>query len=400
MEFKPTLLNERIDSLDIIRGFSLLGILLVNMFAFYLPMPHIDLQNWFNDAVDIIWHQTLDIYVQSSFYPLFSILFGYGMALQFIRAQNTGTPFYTFARRRLLILFVLGMLHAIFIWWGDILAMYAFCGLFLLLFLRFNPKMILTFGLVIYGLMQVLFIAAYSMAGIAHEVVEAMSVDIVLVESAITAYGIGGWTDAFSQRLNDLSIQMGPAMWISALFTILPYMLIGAAIAKWQLIERAKSLKMLWLILAVIGISVGLFIKSAPFIYERTYLLEYLKVYIGGPILSLGYLAFIVSICLIPYMTKILHPIKLAGRMSLTIYIMQSIICTIIFYDFGFGLYGRINVQLGVLIAIAIFIVQLIFALIWFMKFKQGPLEAVVKRLIYPGTSIRKTPTSKHEGAQ
>ncbi len=114
--------------------------------------------------------------------------------------------------------------------------------------------------------------------------------------------------------------------------------------------------------------------------YERTYLLDYLKVYIGGPILSLGYMALIVCICMIPYLTKILHPIGLAGRMSLTIYIMQSIICSIIFYDFGFGLYGRINVQMGVLIAIAIFIVQIMFALIWFMKFKQGPLEAALRK--------------------
>jgi len=383
VEFQPTTLNERIDSLDVIRGFSLFGILLVNMFAFYLPMPHIDLQNWFSDAIDIIWHQTLDIYVQSSFYPLFSILFGYGMAMQYLKAQNSGAPFYTFARKRLIILFVLGMFHAIFIWWGDILAMYAFCGLFLILFIRLNPKSILTSGLIIYGLMHVLFISAYIMTGIANTEVEAMAVDIVMVESAITAYGIGSWADAFSQRLNDLSIQMGPAMWISALFTILPYMLIGAAFAKWRLIERAKELKVLWLIIAAIGIGVGLFIKSAPFLYERTYLLEYLKVYIGGPILSLGYMALIVSICMIPLMTKILHPISLAGRMSLTIYIMQSIICTIIFYDFGFGLYGQINVQMSVLIAIVIFIVQLIFALIWFMKFKQGPLEAMVKRLIY-----------------
>ena len=88
MEFKPTTPNERVDALDIIRGFSLFGILLVNMFGFYLPMPHIDLQTWFTEALDIIWHQTLDIYVQSSFYPLFSMLFGYGMAMQYMKAEN------------------------------------------------------------------------------------------------------------------------------------------------------------------------------------------------------------------------------------------------------------------------------------------------------------------------
>ncbi|KGR80576.1 DUF418 domain-containing protein [Ureibacillus manganicus] len=386
MDFKPTTLNERIDSLDIIRGFSLLGILLVNMFGFYLPMPHIDLQDWFREAMDIIWLQTLDIYVQSSFYPLFSMLFGYGIAMQYVKAENTGIRFYSFARKRMIILFVLGMIHALFIWWGDILAMYAFCGVFLLLFIPFSPKMILTFGLVIFGLMHFLILSVYGMAGIANKVYEAMSVDIVMVENAITAYGIGNWFDAFNQRLNDLSVQMNPAMWLSALFTILPYMLIGAALAKWRLIERAKNLIGLWITLAVVGMGLGLFIKSAPYIFERTYLLEYLKVYIGGPILSLGYMALIVCICMLPLLPKILRPIGQVGRMSLTIYIMQSIICSIIFYDFGFGLYGRVTVQMGVLIAIAIFIVQIIFALTWFMKFKQGPLEAVVKKINYQKT--------------
>ena len=283
----------------------------------------------------------------------------------------------------MIILFVLGMIHALFIWWGDILATYAFCGVFLLLFIRFSPRMLLTFGLVIFGLFHALFIGVLSMTNMAQTAVDAGSVDIVMVNSAITAYGLGNWFDAFYQRLNDLSLQMNPTMWIASLFTILPYMLIGAAFAKWRIIERAKNYIGLWITLAVIGIGLGLFIKSAPFMYERTYLLEFLKVYLGGPILSLGYMGVIVCICMLPRLPQILRPIGQVGRMSLTIYIMQSIICSIIFYDFGFGLYGRVTVQIGVLIATAIFIVQIIFALCWFMKFKQGPLEAVVKKIIY-----------------
>ena len=116
MNFQPTQLNSRVQTLDTIRGFSLLGILLVNMFGFYLPMPHIyDLSSWFSEATDIIWHQILDIYVQSSFYPLFSMLFGYGLAMQFMKAQATGRNFYRFASKRLIILFIIGMIHAFFI---------------------------------------------------------------------------------------------------------------------------------------------------------------------------------------------------------------------------------------------------------------------------------------------
>lgn len=379
MNFQPTTLNERVHSIDILRGFSLLGILLVNMFAFYLPMPHIDLGSWFTEAPDIIWHQTLDIYVQSSFYPLFSMLFGYGLAMQFMKAETIGSNFYQFGPKRLIILLIIGLLHAFFIWWGDILTMYAFCGFFLLLFLRFSGGWLLTFGLIINGFMHLFFIAIFALTGMSNMEVEAPAVDIVMINDAITAYGVGNWLDAFFQRLKDLSLQMGVSMWISALTTILPYMLIGAAAAKWRLIERAKELKGLWITLAIVFLVLGILIKSAPYTFTRTYLLDYLKVYVGGPILSVGYIGIMICLCMIPFIVKILAPLARAGRMSLSLYIMQSIICTLLFYHFGFSLYGEIDVQTGTLIAIGIFIVQVIFAELWFIKFKQGPLEWLVK---------------------
>ena len=384
MNFQPTTLNERIESIDILRGFSLLGILLVNMFAFYLPMPHIlDLNSWFSEAKDIIWQQTLDIYVQSSFYPLFSMLFGYGLAMQFLKSQRTGTSFYKFAPKRLIILLVIGFLHAIFIWWGDILATYAFCGFFLLMLIRLRSRWLLSIAIGINFVMHFLFIFIFLISGMANMEVDSSFVDIEMINSAITAYGVGSWGDAFMQRLKDLSVQMSFSMWITSLFTILPYMLIGAAAAKLRLIERAKELKKWWITLAIICILAGLVIKSAPYNMTRSYLLDYLKVYIGGPVLSVGYVALIVLLCMIPWLLKLLRPIGKAGRMSLTLYIMQSIICTLLFYNFGFGLYGEVDVQMGVLIAIALYVIQVIFAELYFMKFKQGPLELVVKKITY-----------------
>lgn len=385
VNFQPTTLNERVDSLDILRGFSLLGILLVNMFGFYLPMPHVlDLNSWFTTAKDIIWHQTLDIYVQGSFYPLFSMLFGYGLAMQYMKAERTGTSFYKFAPKRLIVLLCLGLIHAFLIWWGDILTMYAFCGFFLLLFIRFSGGWLLSFGIIINSLMHIFILLIYALAGMMSAEYETPAVDIQLINSAITAYGVGSWGDAFVQRLKDLSVQMSLGMWISSLVTILPYMLIGAAAAKWRLIERAKELKVFWISIAVIFVAAGLFIKSAPFMFTRTYILDYLKVYVGGPILSIGYIALIVSICLLPAAARLLTPIAKAGRMSLTLYIMQSIVCTILFYNFGLGLYGKVDVQMGTFIAIGIFVIQVILAELWFTKFKQGPLELAVKKIVYP----------------
>ncbi|XRD25679.1 DUF418 domain-containing protein [Lysinibacillus fusiformis] len=381
MEFKPTMLQDRLATLDILRGISLVGILLVNMYTFYLPMPHIDLASWFTTPSDIVWQKNLDIYVQSSFYPLFAMLFGYGLAMQWQKAQSRGQNFYTLGLRRLSVLFAFGFIHAVLIWWGDILMMYAFCGVFLVLLLRLSPIWLVVSALIINGLMQVFMLFVIGIMQFNTKVDDYL--DIVSVEKAITAYGTGNWLDAFMQRLTDLSTQAGIGMWFAALFTILPYMLIGAAASKWRLVERAKELKWLWLALAITGLIIGITIKSLPVMFTRTYLFDYLKVYIGGPILSVGYVAVIVLLCLLPIVPKLLSPFGKIGRMSLTMYIMQSIIGTCLFYQFGFGWYGKVSVETGVFIAIGIIVVQMIIAEIWLTKWKQGPLEALWRKLTY-----------------
>ncbi|MDM5246549.1 DUF418 domain-containing protein [Lysinibacillus sp. G4S2] len=381
MELKPTMLQERIATLDILRGISLLGILLVNMYAFYLPMPYIDLASWFTRPSDIVWQQNLDIYVQSSFYPLFAMLFGYGLAMQWQKAQSREQNFYTIGLRRLSVLFVFGFLHAVLIWWGDILMTYAFCGIFLLLLLRLHPIWLLSIGIMINSVWQAFMLFIVGLVNFNTPVDEYL--DITSVEQAITAYGTGSWLDAFMQRLTDLSVQAGIGMWFAALFTVLPYMLIGAAASKWRLVERAKEFKWLWLSLAIAGLAIGIFIKSLPIMFTRTYFLDYLKVYIGGPILSVGYIGVIVLLCLLPVVPKLLSPFAKMGRMSLTMYILQSIIGTCLFYQFGFGWYGKVSVATGVLIAVSIIVVQMIVAEIWLAKWKQGPLEALWRKLTY-----------------
>ncbi len=385
MKLQPVTLNNRIPTLDILRGISLFGILLVNIIAFYVPMPHVtDLSNWFTAAKDIINYQYIEIYVQSSFYPLFSMLFGYGLAMQFMKATEQQAKFYPFATKRLVILFILGMAHSLLIWWGDILTTYAFCGLFLLLLIHMRPWMLLTAAVLLNGLFHAYYIGAFASYGFLHTEVEVLAVDITQIQNSITAYGTGSWFDTFNQRLVDLSIQKSPMTWFISLVTILPYMMVGTALAKWKLIERASQYKKVWITLAVICVSAGLFIKNAPILFTRTYLLDYLKVYIGGPILALGYIATIIVICsLIPLAIKLFMPFAKLGRMSLTMYLMQSIILSVLFYNWGFGLYGKVDMELGIYISVAIILVQIAIAELWFMKFKQGPIEWMMKKLTY-----------------
>ena len=124
--------------------------------------------------------------------------------------------------------------------------------------------------------------------------------------------------------------------------------------AKWRLIERAKEKLVTWIVLAVVGLGIGIYLKSLPIANYQSFGNEYLQVYVGGPILAIGYIAIIVLMTQLPVAVKILSPIAKAGRMSMTLYLMQSIVCTSLFYNWGFGLYGEVDVQMGIYIALGL----------------------------------------------
>jgi uncharacterized protein len=132
--------SNRILSLDRMRGFAMLGIFLVNMLSFHSPLLYIDPLKWWKDPLDQGFYVSIDIFVQASFYPLFSMLFGYGLVLLRERAQLKGISFIPIALRRLSLLLVIGLIHAFFIWHGDILFNYAFLGLIFLLFIRLSGR--------------------------------------------------------------------------------------------------------------------------------------------------------------------------------------------------------------------------------------------------------------------
>lgn len=379
MNNQPTLMNERNITLDVLRGFSLLGIILVNLLAFNTPLPNVDLASFYTLPSDIKWQQLLDIYVQGSFYPLFAMLFGYGLAMQWQKSVARDQPFFSTGIRRMMGLLIIGLLHAFLIWWGDILMMYAVFGTILLLFLRLQPVLLVVMALFLNGLLQIGFFIL--MPRTSFE--EGYYLDVVSTQQALGTYATGTWKEIFDQRLLDLAVQNDITMWFVGFFTILPYMLIGAAASKWQLIQRAKQVKGLWMALAVICIPLGIFLKNLPILQERTFFLDYIKTYVGGPITALGYAAIIVLLCMSPLIAKVMNPFAKVGRMSLTTYIGQSIILSVLFYGYGFGWYGKIGVQAGIVIALAIFVVQVIIAELWLARFKQGPIEWLWRKFTY-----------------
>lgn len=386
LQLTPTTKDNRIDTLDVLRGISLLGILLVNITSFNYPTSYVRLSDFLSTPSDLHSEQMLSIFIQGSFYPLFAWLFGYGIQMQKTKADLLERSYVKPVTKRLTVLLFIGLLHAVFIWYGDILVTYAVFGFVLVLLINLKPAIKLIVGTTLFTVFNGFLLWAYWKSDTGSEGY-GFYADITNVKNSLLAYGEGSWLDAFQQRLVDLSGQLSPEMWISSAFTILPFMLLGAAASQWRLIERAKQLKILWGILAVAGLTIGVFLKFQ--IYDQEYpVFGYgLGALFGGPILATGYAATLVLIALIPGAIKVLIPFRLVGRMSLTTYLMQSVIQSVLFYSFGFGLYGKLSMENLMIIAITIYILQIAFAWIWLSFFKQGPVEMVWKRITYGKTT-------------
>ncbi|WP_088005678.1 DUF418 domain-containing protein [Indiicoccus explosivorum] len=379
MRMQPVAPDERIEAIDMMRGVALLGILLINMLAFHLPFSYIDPYTYFQAPADQSAFMYLDIFVQTSFYPLFSMLFGYGLMMQFMRAEKRQQPFIPLAVRRLVALLAIGLVHAFLIWYGDILITYALLGFLLIFMLRLPSAALLVIGFLIYSIPHALFLTTSYLAA---QTGAPFYTGIEEVISSLEAYAQGSYLDIFQQRFADWSHtnNLGNAFFFTV--TILPYMMAGAAAAKWRMIEQARRLWKVWAALLAMGIG-GLVLKALPFIWQADYFTVYLQDFIGGPLVAIGYAAAVALAAQQRFLAKLMQPLAKTGRMSLTTYIAESVIATAIFYNYGFGLYGQIDVMTGTWIALGIYALLMIFAELWLMKFRQGPLEILWRKATY-----------------
>jgi uncharacterized protein len=381
VKVRPTELHERVVAIDMMRGFSLLGIFIVNMLAFHTPFYYINPYTWYTNPSDADTFQWIDIVLQGSVYPLFSMLFGYGLMMQFRKSQERGESFIKLGLRRLSVLLIIGILHAFLIWSGDILITYALSGFIVLFLLRLSRMWLVTIAFLLYVIPNMgLALLSYIVSATGEEFYSGVQ----QIESSLVAFGSGSWMSIFMQRAADWSyanIESGSLFLIG--MTILPYMLLGAAAAKGKLIERTSQKKTFWFALTAVSLIAGYSIKLLPYLFEANFYYMYVQDIFGGPIVAIGYAGLITLLCQLSLFRKLLNPVAKAGRMSMTTYLSQSVIATTIFYSYGFGLYGKIDVLTGTWIAIGIFVIQMIFAEMWLSKFKQGPIEAIWKRATY-----------------
>ncbi|WP_342489761.1 DUF418 domain-containing protein [Bacillus sp. FSL M8-0049] len=371
--------GSRIELIDSLRGFSLLGILIVNMLNFQYDY---DFERMFDSS---FWGQEFGVYVteilfQGSFYPIFSFLFGYSFIKLIESTKAKGLNTNAIVVRRGFGLIVLGMLHYIFIWNGDILLYYGACTFFLMMFLRSRIKTMLIWSGVL---------GALSLVVVPYMMNLVYGTDELLTD----VYAKGAYGDILLSRIT-VEDDMMIVTIILAIVTIMfmpilgflfgtmmvgPFTLLGMVIGKRGHLteeDRGMTYRKGWVWVIVVGLA----LKCATFIDAPWS--EFVMI-LGGYVLAIGYIqAFIVF-----YYSKAADGLKrlLAGlgRLSLSNYLAQSIICTTIFYSYGLGLFGQLGSMFGLLLAVGLYTAQLFFSYLYLKKWRRGPVEWLMGKWVY-----------------
>jgi uncharacterized protein len=417
----PVTAAERVASVDVLRGVALLGILAINIVVFAWPEaasadPHRGAGfTGMDRAVWVFNH----LFFEYKMMTIFSMLFGAGLVLMGDRADARGAPLAWTYYRRVFWLLVLGALHGYFLWFGDVLFFYAECGLILYPFRRRSAP-----TLIIVGILAMLVLVG--VGATIHAGLHFLETTSTIAQSArhvgerptkFQAWIDELWTqtvlpeiekspdkkaEAFAKNIetfrgsyagivrHNFKEVIEAQTFGFVLFTawvIGGRMLLGMGLMKMGAFAAKRSWRFyVWMV--ALGYGLGL-----PLVGYDTYALiqndfgyktflpsQYLFNYLGSVVVALGHVGVVMLICkaaAIPWLTRRLAAV---GRMALTNYLMQSVICTTLFYGWGFGTLNRTALA-GIVLAIWVF--QLLISPLWLRFFRFGPAEWLWRSLTY-----------------
>ena len=388
-DFSPSPSTNRILHLDIFRGFAILGIFMVNILVMNVSFVYrqdwlIENASWVNEKA--YWF--LEMFFFSKFFPIFSFLFGIGVALQIrsLKAKKvSSTPFLL---RRFFALFVFGIAHILFIWSGDILHLYALFGFVLMIMYRATPRVILLSAIVLFFFPY--FDEIYQYSCDFFSVNPASALSNLTRENIVDLKLNGSYYSGIKLRLVEYSF-MVPFL-ISLIIPIaLTMSILGLYVVKKGIVDRIESFArkirfpfLITLIVFLVYRFTLIYWLLPSFKIEHGSLLSFglwTLYFFSEIMISFGYLWIIVYLLRSNLGKKLLSPLQYVGRMAFTNYILQSIIGYLIMRTFGY--YETFSPAECILIVLVVFACQIPLSWYWLQHFKFGPLEWIWRCISY-----------------
>ncbi len=376
------LVTSRDPAPDVLRGFALWGIVLVNVAYFSSSVDSGVTADALANAGDSVAAFLVFALAQGNFYLIFSFLFGYSS--HYVLGRSSG------GRRRWWLrgvgLMVLGLAHASLLFIGDILFLYGLLGLLLLGLYAQPRRVLIRWGAWIYGVFTALALAVVALTALA----EAQGLSAAVDSSAARAYEAAVVSDNYLA-----AIPARVDFWISeAIFVVLAQgaltfvaFLVGVLAARWGALtssglSRNQLQKMIgWglglglgLQLFFAGVWVVTMTSATPSVALE--LGAFFGSFVTAPLLSVGYVGLVLTV--VRARPAALAWLGAMGRMSLTVYLGQSLLLNVIFGGWGLGLYQQLPYWLAVLVSIAVTLVMAAVATLWLRRFRQGPMERLL----------------------
>jgi len=390
-------MGKRLTLIDSLRGLSLFGILVSNMLIFQYGIYGKEKIEFYHlHTFDEAMYIFSKIFFETSFLPIFLFLFGYSIILLRNKLEENGKRIKWHLFRRFLLLIMFGILHSIFVWEGDILLTYGFLGIVTLMFVNRKPKTILYWIIGIYA-MVILFVifSSFFLEETAEEDNEQIN---AYIQKEYDTYSTGSYAEIFNFRMNEeppenFSDVEYFIIFLLMLFMTCPILLLGMYAAKCGWFTNPFLNKRKYGIIAAFLIPLGLILKSIPYLFKDLSFGD-AAYSIGGPVLAFGYI-FIFSYFYCGEGQKYLTYFKSIGRLSMTNYLFQSLICTTIFYGYGLALFGKLGVFTGIILAVVIFQCQAFISRLYLKKWKTGPFEKLMRIGTYLSWNGKVKPNTK-----
>ena len=400
----PVQTKDREIFMDVLRGFAILGIFIANLgtgFSWYNEQAHSTgpyLLPELDHKMSFLHH----MFIEGKFYSIFSLLFGWGIALQFKRADAKGINAAPTVKRRLFFMLLLGAVHLL-IWPGDIVFFYAILGFILLPLRKFSNKTLLITGVILILSPILLYWAKMTWPVLNYPaellVKTGIKVDGALLnlkseEDFMNIMKHGSWFDQLKGNISGFFFRYQYLFFVSRVPKVLGMFLIGYVVGRSDFYKNILQHKKLLYWIIGIGLIIGL---PANF-YLARYMTYFNNDYFGQKTKGLYQTIFYalgvvplamayVGLFMLSFQTavgkKILSVLAPVGKMAFSNYIMQSLIGNFVFLGAGLGYMGQVGPVYYTLFGIGVFIIQIILSTIWLKYFNYGPLEWLWRSATY-----------------
>ena len=409
----PVTVKERIASIDVMRGVALLGILAMNIQDFsmigsaYLnPTTYGDLHGW-NYAV---WYGCF-LFADLKFMSIFSMLFGAGVLLMTSRIEASGRRSGPIHYRRMGWLALFGCLHGYLLWPGDILFTYALSGMVAFLARKWKPRTLIVSGLLFVAVSPVLFTGSWASFPYwpkkqATDMEQQMWAPTqAQVAKELATYRAGWLTEEKDRVVQNVGMQVQGNLFL-AFWRAYGLMLAGMGLFKLGVFSAKAPARVYGWFMAI-GLAVGLPVIAFgvhqefahQWAFRQTFFLDFQWNYWASLLMCLFWIGLVMLMCQKGWLRGAQRSLGAVGRMAFTNYLMDTIVCTFLFYGWGLGLFGKVSRVQQFEIVLVIWAAQLIVSPLWLARFQFGPFEWIWRSLTYwKAQPMRRLPAPATEG--